>query len=200
MLDFSCSFRDAELCGVAGPDGCGKGLLLNVAGLLERPDDGAVIVDGWRATGRSTEEIIECRNRFFGFLFSQPALLPGFTVAENVAMPLFRICGIEAGPARERTMEVLGFCGVTEFSSRLADRIPDEAQDLAALARALVHRPRVLIAISPKRPEHLLPVARRAAEAFSLCIIWAGSAGTMGPFAHRLIHIEDGRMVSDETR
>ncbi|GAB4178945.1 MAG: ABC transporter ATP-binding protein [Terrimicrobiaceae bacterium] len=200
VSDFSCGFRDGELCGVVGPDGCGKGLLLNMVGLLERPDAGDIFADGWQATGRSGEEIIECRNRFFGFLFSRPTLLPGFTVAENVAMPLFRICGVEAGPARRRTMEVLEFCGVGEFCSQLADRIPEEAQDLAALARALVHQPRVLIAISPKRPEGLLPIARRAAEEFGLCVIWGGEVATVGPFAHRVVEIAGGRMVSDQTR
>jgi len=193
----SAAFHQGGVTGVTGPDGCGKGLLLNLLGLLERPDSGRVFLDGERVDGLAPHDLREVRNQNFGFVFSQRALLPAFTVAENVAMPLFRIRGDDPAQARERTIGVLDFCGISSYSGELADRIPEEAQNLVPLARALVHGPRILVAIRPKGSPLLLECAARAARAFHLCVLWADEETHLAPFADRLVRLRDGKLLPD---
>jgi len=194
---FSSCFDGGRVHGVAGEDGCGKGLLLNVLGLLEPPDGGEVTVAGHRIAGLASGELTRLRNQMFGFLFSQPALLASFTVIENVAMPLFRIRGEDPSIARERSLEVLEFCGVAGLCDCLAGRLGPRESSRAALARALVHGPRILVGISPRLEDEILPLARRAAEELGVCVLWAGGAAGLERFAHRIIHFDRGRVSGD---
>ncbi len=195
--NFSASFAAGEFCGFCGPDGSGKGLLLNVLGLLEPADSGTFAVNGTLTGPLNPEDVQQLRNETFGFLFNHPCLLPSFSVAENVAMPLFRICGGDAREARDRTMEMLEFCGIDALETTLAGRLDADARSRTALARALVHQPSVLIAISPRENETLLALARRAAEELGLCVLWAGNEETLRPAAHRLLHLADGRLTGE---
>jgi len=193
----TAEFACGEFCAVMGPDGCGKGLFLNVLGLLEAPDSGSVRVGPFLVSGEAGEDVRECRNETFGFLFDHPCLLPSFTVAENVAMPLFRICGGDAKSARERTMEVLGFCGIESLECAMTGRLDAAERGLVALARALVHAPDILVAISPPTDLELLALARRAAGELGLCVIWAGPRPELASFAHRILQMREGRIIED---
>ncbi len=197
VCGISATFDRGEICGITGPDGCGKGLLLNILGLLEKPDAGTVRFGETFPLTLDSAALTDFRNRTIGFLFSQVGLLPAFTVAENVAMPLFRICGADPATAQERTLEVLEACGLAEEGNRMAGRLPVPQMWRVALARALVHGPEVLIAISPRHSEELLPLARRAAEDSGLCILWAGEPEPLGEFAHRVLTLDKGRVTGD---
>lgn len=194
---FTGGFSAGLLHGFSGEDGCGKGLLLNILGLLEPPDAGEIFVGGEAVSGLSTPDLTRLRNVVFGFVFSHPALLPSFTVIENVAMPLFRIRGEDPAVARERSLEVLDFCGISESCDALAGRLSGPALARAALARALVHSPRVLIGISPRHAEDILPLARRACHEFGTCVLWAGEAQILGRVAHRMLHFAHGQLCPE---
>lgn len=191
VRDFSGEFETGEFVGFFGADGSGKGLLLNVIGLLEKADSGRIVLLGHDAAEFSGEDVSTFRNEACGFLFGHPYLLPSFTVAENVAMPLFRICGGGAAEARDRTREVLEFAGIRNFETARAGKLDPVLRWRAAFARALVHDPRVLIAISPPDPD-LLPLAKMAAKQFHLTVLWAGELGTIAPYADRLIEMRGG--------
>ncbi len=193
----SASFEPGTFSGLCGPDGCGKGLLLNVLGLLEPHDSGAISVNGYQIAELAHEDAQQLRNESFGFLFNHPCLLPSFSVAENVAMPLFRICGGDAQAARMRTLEVLDFCGIADLECTLTGRLDLATQRKAALARALIHSPEILIAISPRESADLLDIARRAAAEFDICVLWAGEEKEIAAHAHRIIHLRDGGIVAD---
>jgi lipoprotein-releasing system ATP-binding protein len=195
--DITASFAPGEFCGFCGPDGSGKGLLLNLLGLLERPDSGTIAVNGIRTGELTPEDVQQLRNETFGFLFNHPCLLPSFSVAENVAMPLFRICGGEAREARDRTLEVLEFCGISSLETTLAGRLDPVERTRVALARALVHQPGILVAISPRQNDELLALGRRAAEERGLCVLWAGDKDPLTHHAHRVLHLDGGRLARD---
>lgn len=192
--DFSATFQAGEFVGFCGEDGCGKGLLLNVLGLIEKADSGRLVVLGHDAAEFSAEDISTFRNEACGFLFRHPYLLPSFTIAENVAMPLFRICGGGAVEARARTREVLEFAGIGACETVSAGKPDPELLWRAAFARALVHAPRILIAISPPAPG-LLPFAKRAAETYGLTVLWAGDRESLAPHADRVLEMRNGRVV-----
>jgi len=191
---FSGRFPAGEVIGFCGEDGCGKGLLLNVIGLLEKADSGRLVLLGHDAASFCEEETATFRNEACGFLFGHPYLLPSFTVAENVAMPLFRICGGEAREARDRTRLVLEFAGIGELETVRAGTLDSALRWRAAFARAIVHEPQILIAISPPAPD-LLPLARRAADQFGITVLWAGAHGAVAGLADRVITLENGRAV-----
>jgi len=192
---FSGEFLPGEFVGFCGEDGCGKGLLLNVIGLLEKADSGRLVLLGHEAGDFSDDDAATFRNEACGFLFGHPYLLPSFTVAENVAMPLFRICGGEAREARDRTRLVLEFAGIGALETARAGMLEPALRWRAAFARALVHEPQVLIAISPPDPD-LLALARLAADRFGLTVLWAGARDAVSGFADRIIQMQGGRVVS----
>jgi ABC-type lipoprotein export system ATPase subunit len=198
IQDITASFDAGIVCEFDGPDGPGKTLLLSVLGLLERADSGSLSFEGQSVNDLTEEDLQRCRNRSFGFLFQNPCLLPSFSVAENVAMPLFRICGTDASLAHNRTTEVLDFCKIAHLENVLAGRLNPSAQRRAALARALVHRPKVLVALSVPETSDLFELAARTAEEFGLCVLWAKEDGEPSGRAQRRIQIREGRITSDQ--
>lgn len=196
----NASFDAGLLCEFDGPDESGRGLLLRVLGLLEPADSGTICLNGQSMTHLSEEQLRRFRNQAFGFLFENPCLLPSFSVAENVAMPLFRICGTDAAAARQRTFEVLEFCGIPHLENQLAGSLVPSAQRRAAFARSLVHQPSILIAISPRGSDELLDLAARTARELGLCVFWARARDDdgLGARAQRLIQIREGRITLDK--
>lgn len=194
--DVSIRFEPGRFYGFRGPEGCGKNLLLSVLGLLEPADAGSITILGQDTSEWDEDDRRQACNEVFGFLFPHPCLLPTFSVAENVAMPLFRICEIDARTARQRTLEVLEFVGLSHCEDTLASRLDPADRHRAALARAIVHAPRILAASSPREEEALLPLARRCAKELGLCVLWAGDSASLPQFADESIEMRDGRVFS----
>ena len=193
--NITLSFQAKTVNVFTGHEGSGKGLLLNLLGLLEPADSGTITVAGTPVASLASEEVARLRNDLFGFLFDSPCLLPSFSVAENVAIPLFRIRRLDATQARDRTIEVLTFCGIAHLADRLAGRLDSPSQWLAAFARAIVHHPQVLIAVSPRDGCALCAPARAAADRLGLCVLWACPDDQPPPAAERLIALAKGRIT-----
>ena len=146
IRDFTYRFRPGTFYVLSGPELGGKRLLLQMLGLLTAPESGEIMVDGSPVTQLDIDSLGEIRNRKYGFLFSSPFLLPAFTVLENVALPLFKIAQVDAAAAKEITEEILEIVGVSRFATTSAQKLGGQCEMLTALARALVHHPRILIA------------------------------------------------------
>jgi ABC-type methionine transport system ATPase subunit len=197
VVSVTASFGMGEFYGFVGNEKPSKELLLNLLGLLEPPDAGRITVGERVIEAWDPEEIQPVRNEFFGFVFEHPCLLPSFSVAENVAMPLFRFCGGDSYTARKRTLEILDFCGITHLEAVLATRLDPVERRITALARALVHEPDVLIGMSSVTSGEILTLARRVATDLGLCVLWAGERIQLETVANRLLTVENGR-ISDE--
>lgn len=189
--------RKGKIVGVAGPDGCGKGLLLNVIGLLEQRDAGDLVIEGNHVPHAGIGELAEWRDRTFGFLFGHPYLLPSFSVGENVAVPLFRICGGNAYEARCRTLEALEMVGLSGRESVLAGKLGREERWLAALARAVVHKPKCLVAISPPAECGLESLVRQIRDQLEITVIWSGDVPFVERFADRIVTMSAGRVIGE---
>jgi ABC-type lipoprotein export system ATPase subunit len=184
--DFSANFNSGDLSGFCGSDAGGKELLLNLLGMIERPESGRLVVLGNEVLQIPDAISAKIRDTSFGYLFTHPHLLPSFTVAENVAMPFLRICG--EGDYQERTLAALEFSGVASFHSAPVDELDYTAHWRVAFARAIVHSPPVLIAVSPPSPL-LLPLARRLADEIGTAVLWNGEKVDLLPFADNLIEM-----------
>ncbi len=184
--DFSATFKSGELTGFCGSDAAGKELLLSLLGMIERPESGRLVVLGSEVLQMPGAFSAKIRDTSFGYLFTHPHLLHSFTVAENVAMPFLRICG--ENDYQERTLEALEFVGVSALHGVPVGDLDDTAHWRVAFARAIVHSPAVLIAVSPPNPL-LLPLARRLADEIGTAVLWNGDKADILPFADNLIEM-----------
>jgi putative ABC transport system ATP-binding protein len=177
VRDFTYQFRAGSFYHLSGSDFGGKRLLLQILGLLLPPDSGEIIVDGSPVTDLDIDDLGDIRNRKYGFLFSSSFLLPAFTVLENVAMPLFKIAQVEAPEAKLITEEILEIVGVSRIATTAVGRLDGLDEMLAALARALVHHPRILIAelvgnnMHGREAEMLLSTLRASGQRLGLTVI-----------------------------
>ncbi len=193
----SAEFAEATLTHVSGPPGSGKTLLLHLLGLLEAPDSGAIEIFGENATAVPEDARIEIRNAVFGFLFAAPCLLPAFTVAENVAIPLFRFSNCDPGLARQRVTETLALLGIEHLEGESPGDLRHADQRLAALARALIHRPRILIIVSPGEPESLLPSVREIVRNLGITCLWSDGTGALTGQCDHEILLSAGRLAGE---
>lgn len=183
--------------------GDGKNLLLRLLGLLETPDAGDVLLNGAGTRHLAAGVRDALRNRHFGFLFAQPFLLPAFTAIENVAMPLFKISGIDSDEARPRVHALLDFVGATAFAHTPVGQLPLADQHRVALARALANEPDFLIAenIDAAFPDgdlpHFAKLLRRAVVEQGVTVIASTATQEFMPVADRVIEIGDGCVRRD---
>ncbi len=144
LKDLSLTIKPGGINILAGDAGCGKNLLFRLFSLLERPERGEVFVEGAPTVELNDEERAAVRNRRFGFVFTAPFLLGGFSAIENVAMPLFRISHVDPEPARKRSETLLDFVGLRHAAEIRVDELRACDQFRVALARALINEPTVL--------------------------------------------------------
>ncbi|MBL4750460.1 MAG: ABC transporter ATP-binding protein [Amylibacter sp.] len=137
-----------EFVGLIGPSGSGKSTLLHAAGLLERPDDGEVWIEGQECLSLRDGERTAVRRNGIGFVYQFHHLLPEFTALDNVAMPL-RIAGQGARSARKEAARLLDIMGLSDRVKHQPSQLSGGEQQRVAIARALVNRPRILLADEP---------------------------------------------------
>ena len=148
LRDAELALRPGEIVALMAPSGTGKSTLLHLAGLLERPQDGSVLIDG-RDSGRlSDTERTAIRLRSIGFVYQFHHLLAEFTARENVVLPQM-IAGLSRREARLRADRLLGAFGLAHRLDHLPGKLSGGEQQRVAIARALANRPRVLLADEP---------------------------------------------------
>ena len=184
---------------LAGPVGCGKNLLLRVLGLLEAPDKGEVTFEGKPTSRLRDEERGQLRSRRCGYVFDSPFLLSAFTVIENIAMPLFKVCSMEPEEARDRTEEMLNFTGLQHVAT-VRDVSP-AIQRRVALARALASHPAALfvenLALGDPEAESFRDLLSQAAEKFNVAVVVSVISAGAPRRAERHLHLSEGRLVPE---
>lgn len=137
-----------EIASIVGPSGAGKTTLLQIMGTLDMPDGGSVVIDGTQVNRMRERELSAFRNRHIGFVFQFHQLLPEFTMVENVAMPAL-IAGQRRKDAFARAMELIDYLGLSARASHRPAELSGGERQRAAVARALVNRPEVVLADEP---------------------------------------------------
>jgi lipoprotein-releasing system ATP-binding protein len=144
----SLDLRPGEIVALVGQSGSGKSTLLHIAGLLEQPDGGEVVVDG-KATGPLGDRgRTALRRRFLGFVYQYHHLLPEFSAIENVMLPQM-LNGLSRSQSRVRAAELLGMVQLKDRSDHRPGRLSGGEQQRVAIARAVANAPRVLLADEP---------------------------------------------------
>jgi lipoprotein-releasing system ATP-binding protein len=142
------SLRAGEIVALVAPSGTGKSTLLHLAGLLEKPDAGQVVIDGRDAGGLTDLQRTAIRRDSIGFVYQFHHLLGEFSALENVMMPQM-IAGVPRAKAAARATDLLGRFGLAARVGHLPGRLSGGEQQRVAIARALANAPKVLLADEP---------------------------------------------------
>jgi len=148
LLDANLELREGEIVAIVAPSGAGKSTLLHLLGALDTPTSGKVYFANKAIETQEDAALAEFRNRAVGFLWQRHQLLPDFTAAENVAMPLL-VRGEPQPVALDKARKWLGEVGLEDRAGHRAGELSGGEQQRVAIARALVTEPRVLLADEP---------------------------------------------------
>ena len=144
----SLDLRAGEIVALVGQSGSGKSTLLHIAGLLERPDGGDVVIEGRSAGQQTDRQRTMLRRKFLGFVYQYHHLLPEFSALENVMLPQM-LAGLSRGQARLRALDLLAMVQLKDRGDHRPGRLSGGEQQRVAIARAVANAPRVLLADEP---------------------------------------------------
>jgi putative ABC transport system ATP-binding protein len=195
----SLSVVAGELVAVMGPSGSGKSTLLNLAGGLDRPDRGTVLVEGVELGSLSRKRLAELRRHSVGYVFQALNLVPSLTAAENVALPL-ELDGVPIRRARPQAEAALSEVELDGYADRFPDDLSGGQQQRVAIARALIGQRKLVLADEPTGAldsltgEAVLKLLRTRVD--------AGAAGVLvthearhAAWADRVVFLRDGSIV-----
>ncbi len=195
----SLTLPRGEITAVVGPSGAGKTTLLQILGTLERADSGRVEIDGHDITRMNERRLAAFRNSRIGFIFQFHQLLPEFTLLENVMMPAL-IGGSSRGNAEKAAMELIDYLGLADRIAHRPAELSGGERQRAAVARALVNNPAVVLADEPtgsldshnRQEMHRLFLDLNRERGHTFVIVTHDESLAAG--AHRVIHLRDGRI------
>jgi lipoprotein-releasing system ATP-binding protein len=148
LKGITLDLKPGEIVALVGQSGSGKSTLLHIAGLLERPDEGDIVIDGKSAGAAGDRERTVMRRQFLGFVYQYHHLLPEFSAIENVMLPQM-LNGKSRAEARRRAAELLALVQLKERGDHRPGRLSGGEQQRVAIARAIANAPRVLLADEP---------------------------------------------------
>ncbi len=193
--------RKGEMVAIMGPSGSGKSTLLYVLGLLQPPTRGDYLFKGQNIVEFSREEQAHFRNQELGFVFQSCDLLPNSTVYENLELPLI-YAETDRSIRRRRIMDALDRVGLTHRVDHWSNRLSGGERQRAAIARALVNNPSLLLGDEPtgqldqKNTDIVIEQLRQVARQ-GFTVILVTHEAEIGEACDRVIRIRDGEIVSD---
>jgi putative ABC transport system ATP-binding protein len=199
----SLDFNEAEFAVIVGPSGSGKTTLLNLIGGLDKPTSGEIIIDGTKLSKLKSSQLIDFRLRNIGFVFQAYNLIPVLTAKENVEF----IMSLQDWSRQERdkrTYELLKAVGLAERANSRPAKLSGGQQQRIAVARALASRPKFVLADEPtanldsRAAATLLEIMEKLNHEEKITFIFSTHDSRVVKMAHRVITLEDGKVVSDD--
>jgi putative ABC transport system ATP-binding protein len=198
--DVSLEIAEHEFVSITGPSGCGKSTLLHVLGGLDQPDAGEVHVGDIALHSASEQQLTEYRRRTVGIVFQFFHLLPTMSVLENVCLPLL-LQGERLASVRTRAEEMIELVGLTDRTSHLPHQLSGGQMQRTAIARALIHQPRVLLADEPTgnldsaSAGQVLALLQKIAGEKRTTLLVVTHSEEVASLTSRRIRLHDGRTV-----
>lgn len=192
------SIEKGKFTAIIGASGSGKTTLLNMIGALDRPDEGEVIVDGVRLSGMKEKELAVFRRSKVGFVYQNFNLVPTLTVRENILFPL-SLSGNT--PDMAFFWEITQTLGLSERLDAFPEQLSGGGQQRAAIARALIMRPALILADEPtgnldsRNGQNVLGLLKLSVETWHQTLIMITHNLELAQMADRVVRIEDGRIL-----
>lgn len=198
------TIQPGEFVAVMGPSGSGKSTFMNLAGCLDRPTDGRLLLNGEDISALDAEALSRLRNRYIGFVFQQFNLLPRTDAVENVCLPLL-YSDVPERQWRERARKALTQVGLADRMDHHPAQLSGGQQQRVAIARALVNDPILLLADEPTGAldthtgEEIMELFQSLNEAGKTVVIVTHET-EIADFAKRRLLFRDGELVSDDAQ
>ena len=203
VADASLKVERGEFIAITGPSGSGKSSLLYLLGLLDRPTEGRVLLEGRDTASLSASELANLRLARLGFVFQFHFLLPEFSTLDNVLIPIRRLGRLKDAAARAQAMKLLEALGMAEAAAKLPEQLSGGMRQRAAIARALANDPAIILADEPtgnldtRNAAAVFDIFARLAAEEGRAILVVTHDAELAKRANRRIHLVDGRIVSD---
>lgn len=197
------SVEKGAFLSVIGPSGSGKTTLLNLIGCLDRPSGGSLFVAGTEVSGLSRRDRARFRGSKIGFIFQSFNLIPVLTVFENVEYPLVMVQEVPASDRRKRIVALLEAVGMADQQKKFPDQISGGQKQRAAIARALVSHPELVLADEPTAnldrvtAQSIIRLMKTIRNDFQTTFIFSTHDARIIDEAERILRIEDGRLASN---
>jgi putative ABC transport system ATP-binding protein len=202
LSDIDLSVERGSLVAVMGPSGSGKSTLLTIAGSLEEPTSGEVLIDGVSLATMSRNDKARLRRRTIGYVFQDFNLLAGLTAVENVSLPL-ELDGVQAKKAHAAGMAVLEELGLADWATHYPDELSGGERQRVAIGRAVVGERHLLLADEPSgaldstNGEAVMRMILAACKQGAAAVVVTHDA-QLASWADRVVFLRDGRVV-DQT-
>ncbi len=200
--DASLRVERGEFLAIAGPSGSGKSTLLNLMGCIDKPTSGRIVLDGEDTSKLSPAQLSAFRREKIGFVFQTFNLIPVFTAGENVEFPLL-VQGVGASERRRRAMNALESVGLAERAQHRPDLLSGGERQRVAVARAIVHRPALVLADEPTanldthNATQLIDLMRDLNETLGLTFIFSTHDQRLLEHTPRIVRLCDGQVAED---
>jgi putative ABC transport system ATP-binding protein len=199
------SIEEGEFTAIVGPSGSGKTTFLNLIGGLDRPTEGNVIVDGIDVWSLKSRKLIDFRLHHIGFVFQAYNLIPVLTAQENVEF-IMQLQGWSKKDRLNRTRDLLEAVGLADRMDSRPAKLSGGQQQRVAVARALASKPKFVLADEPtanldsKSTENLLDIMEKLNREEKITFIFSTHDARVIKKARRVVTIEDGKILKDETK
>lgn len=191
-----------EFLAIAGPSGSGKTTLLNLIGCIDKPTSGRIVLDGEDTANMTPAQTAALRREKIGFVFQTFNLIPVFTASENVEYPLL-LQGVSGNERRQRVAEALENVGLSARAGHRPDLLSGGERQRVAVARAIVHRPALVLADEPtanldtRSATQLIGLMRELNRSLGLTFIFSTHDQRLLEHTPRIVRLCDGRIVAD---
>jgi putative ABC transport system ATP-binding protein len=198
LAGVSLTLERGEFVALMGPSGCGKSTLLHLCGAMDRPTSGRIAIEGRELGSLGDDELTRLRRDRIGFVFQFFNLLPTLTIADNIALPCL-LAGAPASEARARARHFADRVGISHRLPHYPQQVSGGEMQRAAIARALVHHPALLIADEPTgnldsdNGANVLALVRDLNRETGTTILLATHAAEVAAAASRVLRMRDGR-------
>lgn len=197
------TINEGEFVSIIGQSGSGKSTLLNIMGTLSKGSSGTLYINGINVEGMNKNELADLRNSELGFIFQFHYLLPEFTVLENILMP-YSISGKKVNKEiLERANELIDLVGLTKVKNNMATDLSGGQQQRAAIARALINSPKIILADEPtgnldsNTTNEIYNLLRDINKKYNTTFVIITHDNRIAEKADRVIEVLDGNIIKD---
>ena len=201
LNDVNLSVKPGEFIAIMGPSGCGKSTLLNILGLLDTPTRGSYLLNGVEVSHMKENERVDVRKGVIGFVFQSFNLIDELTVEENIELPLIYL-GLDKSERRERVQKVMERMGIAHRSGHYPSQLSGGQQQRAAIARAVVANPKLILADEPtgnldsKNGKEVMTLLSELHKEGATIVMVTHSQHD-AQYANRIVKLFDGNIVSE---